>query len=350
MRQEKEKTKTLIVARNVAPHRQQPEADPIYNYMPGYEIDFDDEPVTESNRSIASSEGTGGFAYSRVRKPFIPNLEVSGIEKSAFREKMDRKSENIRKGLMGLSLKGNKKKKEKDEPQGMRPATSGTIRAPPVREDEEMPDFNPPKIRVMTKQERQMQEQMGEPDCSHPAPPMKKLPALPPPPQLKRWRGNGKPAQSWNKLQRDPELWDPNGDTLVFLGHNLQQSKHLLPSFRVSSHVLEATESSLLIQMLREGYVDHLHDSQERRFENMNDYASSDQQSDDTACYELHFPAPSNATAVETLRHHVTTRNVFALLYQASLVGLNFLQALLDLQERLQHYMQAGTDCAGLIM
>ena len=66
--------------------------------------------------------------------------------------------------------------------------------------------------------------------------------------------------------------------------------------------------------------------------------------------YELYFPAPINQSKIDSLRFHVTTRNVFALLYRASLVGLSLYQALEDLLERMQQYMPPQTDNTGLLM
>lgn len=195
-------------------------------------------------------------------------------------------------------------------------------------------------------------------------PPLGKLPALPPPPQLKRWVGSGRPAQPWNKLRKDPELWDPHGDTLIFLGHETHQIARPPPSFRVSSHVLEATESRFFITILREGYTDFGNDAgppspdggRQRNSRGRNGQPTppgsetSAQDPDGEISYELYFPAPLNLSKTDSLRHHVTTRNVFALLYQASLVGLNMHQALEDLQERMITYMPPETDNVGLIM
>ncbi len=74
------------------------------------------------------------------------------------------------------------------------------------------------------------------------------------------------------------------------------------------------------------------------------------QDPDGQISYELYFPAPINQSKVDSLRYHTTTRNVFALLYQRSLVGLNLLQALTDLHDRLQTYLPPETDSAELVM
>ena len=53
---------------------------------------------------------------------------------------------------------------------------------------------------------------------------------------------------------------------------------------------------------------------------------------------------------MDILRHHLTTRNVLALLLNKCIVGLNFYQALIDLHIRLQAYMPPDTDCASMII
>lgn len=66
--------------------------------------------------------------------------------------------------------------------------------------------------------------------------------------------------------------------------------------------------------------------------------------------HEIHFPAPDNASRPEILRHHITTRNIFALLVGKPLVGLTYYQALTDLHERLRLYMPQDVDCAHLLI
>lgn len=58
--------------------------------------------------------------------------------------------------------------------------------------------------------------------------------------------------------------------------------------------------------------------------------------------YEIYFPAPSNASKADQIRHQLATRNVFALLYHVSLVGLTLHQVLADLLSRLEQYMPYG--------
>lgn len=66
--------------------------------------------------------------------------------------------------------------------------------------------------------------------------------------------------------------------------------------------------------------------------------------------YEIHFPPADDSSRTDILRHHITTRNFFALLMNKPFVGLTFYQSLIDLHERMQLYMPVGTDCAQLII
>ena len=66
--------------------------------------------------------------------------------------------------------------------------------------------------------------------------------------------------------------------------------------------------------------------------------------------YEIHFPAPDGASKIAILRHHITTRNFFALLLNKPLVGLTFYQALIDLHERLLALMPRESNCTIMIM
>ena len=65
--------------------------------------------------------------------------------------------------------------------------------------------------------------------------------------------------------------------------------------------------------------------------------------------YEIHFPPPEGCKTT-ILRHHITTRNLLAMLLNKPLVGLTFYQALVDLSQRLQLVMPQGTDCAHLLI
>ena len=310
----------------------------------------------------SGSSGSNDLAYARVRKPHIPTIIDSGIEKSSFRSLMDKKSENVRKGL--AKTFGGKKKKDDDD--NLRTPASAAVRSETNGLDSD--NFSTPRPPTAVAKSR-TQQLNQPPEYIRPGPPSSKLPPIPQGPQLKRWMGGGRPPQPWNKLRKDPELWDPNGDTLIFIGHEPHGSRPP-PSFRVSSHVLEATESRFLITLLREGSIEDpnafsmppsLASSPGMRpaFPVVQDrhqptppMSVSEHSTgyDGQISYEIYLPAPLNQSKTDTVRHQVTTRNVFALLYQASLVGLNLFQTLNDLQDRLETYMPPDTDAAGMII
>lgn len=312
-----------------------------------------------SENSTIKSSGSDDLAYARVRKPHVAPIEVSGIEKSSFRSVMDTKSQSFRNGLSKTF--GRKKKKGSDS--DGRPTTSATFRLDSHELDSG--DYIPPSLRA-----RPQQFQQSEQDFVRPGPPQTKLPALPTLPPLKRWQGGGRPPQAWNKLPKDPELWDHTGDTLVFYGPDTRPSTRRRPNIRVWSHVLEATDSRYLIAALREGATEDVNSFgmppsplsspgmrsvQPARQGYQNTPPISDEGNssydmyDGQISYEISFPSPINKSQTESLRYNVATRNIFAYLSHVSLVGIDFYQALTDLLERMELWMPQSDPASSLI-
>ncbi|KLU88681.1 hypothetical protein MAPG_07666 [Magnaporthiopsis poae ATCC 64411] len=362
--------------------------------LPGYASQSGESQSSGSNDghrdTSASSQFKGplqDFAYARARRPVIKTEEVSGIEKSGFRSALDKKTEEVRKGIAKTFAF---RKKDKGAADGdrtgldYRPPSSATVRphgAPPLAHDDfddcGSPFSNEPNSPMPP--QGQYGDQPQPPwECNSSAPTspqqpnLVRSPVFPPSsslPPIKRWTGGGRPVQRWNKLRKDPELWDMDGDVLVFFGHKGQQPRPN-PSFRLSSHIIEATESRYLIMLLREGFTDgedlsvagpasmmaHRHASRaESSLSGQSGGRSAPVMSEDGGAdgqisYELYFPSPPNLTRIDQLRYHITTRNVFALLYHASLVGLSLYQALGDLHARLETYMSTETDNLGAIV
>ncbi|KAI9847429.1 MAG: hypothetical protein M1838_000872 [Thelocarpon superellum] len=312
--------------------------------------------------------------------------ETTSIERSTFRAFMDSKSDSFRTKLS--SKFGAKTHADSGEPhmrmEAQHPPRSigGLTYELPATP---MPETLPVRPRTQPRAESSIgQDQLRNLEAAT---------------SVRRWTGAGKPPQSWNKLRKDPELWDHHGDTLVYFGHETQQSTRPSPSFRIQSSILEETESAFFITILREGYKYNndyhfsgglaspppsmpstsppLRDLQSQASHRDHDPAfplrrpkvpsaisslnpgqptppSSDtatlQEKETPILHEIYFPAPAEASKMDVLRHHLTTRNVLALLMNKSIVGLNFYQALLDLHERLQVYMQPDTDCASLVI
>ncbi|RYP24334.1 hypothetical protein DL765_000598 [Monosporascus sp. GIB2] len=318
------------------------------------------------------------FAYARARKPVLKTEDVSGIERSGFRSAVDKKSEEVRRGITKAFTFGGKKKKKDAEADPRAPSSLGSR---PY--EDYSPSYHPEERPSIPRQFSQPQQALSAADMEQfylmSPPPLSSLPPIPPQPSvppIKRWIGAGRPVQRWNKLRKDPELWDPNGDVLVFFGHK-GQSPRPNASFRLSSHIIEATESRFLITLLREGSTDeddiHMHMPpsplgappmiHSRGSNQLSPgYGQAGQPtpplSDDVSLaemdgqisYEMYFPTPSNLSRIDAHRHAITTRNVFALLYHASLVGFSLYQALSDLLARLESYMPQDADNVGTIL
>jgi hypothetical protein len=337
------------------------------------------------------------FAYARARRPVIKTEDVSGIEKSGLRNMLDKKSDEVRKGLAKtFAFRKKDKKSGADVDRGLefRPQSSATVRPGhgggssgagggyPSDADIGPDPYNPETLPVQYHQQLAAEQPWDSSGIMMAPPPSSKLPPLPPSasaPPIKRWIGGGRPVQRWNKLRKDPELWDPNGDVLVFFGHR-GQGPRPNPSFRLSSHIIEATESRYLITLLREGSTEedinmppspmgappmlhrHGHYAHHHLSPHNSGYGRNGQptppisedvslgEADGQISYEMYFPTPPNMSNTDQLRQHITTRNVFALLYHASLVGLSLYQALFDLHSRLETYMPPEADNVGTIL
>ncbi|KAI1463247.1 uncharacterized protein F4812DRAFT_255161 [Daldinia caldariorum] len=326
-----------------------------------------------SNNSQPHQGPMPDFAYARTRKPVLRTEDVSGIERSGFRSAVDKKSDEFRKNLTKAFTFGARRKKLAEN------ARSECSAATRSYNDSEFFDVHElPSTSIQTPQQL-----VWDPEYQQivSPPPSVKLPPIPPPsttPLIKRWISAGRPAQRWNKLRKDPELWDPNGDVLVFFGRR-GQSPRPNPSFRLSSHIIEATESRFLITLLREGSTEDEYDPRVHVSQSpigappmLRSHSTHPQLSynlgrngqptppvsEDTSLtdidgqisYEMYFPTPPTMGKVEALRYAITTRNIFALLYHASPVGLSLSQALSDLLERLKAYMPTEADNLGTIL
>lgn len=188
------------------------------------------------------------FAYARARRPTIKAEDMTGIAKSGVRSAYDRKTEDIRKGLSKAFGFGNKKgKRAEDNELGSETAWKPHTGRGGAYNGEYGHRGSA----------NQIFELSGDATAGPPTlpPPTTQLPPLPAELQVRRWIGTGRPVQRWNKLRKDPELWDPNGDVLIYLGSK-EQHQRPDPSFRLSSHLIEATDSRFLTTLLREGVTD----------------------------------------------------------------------------------------------
>ncbi|KAL8964850.1 MAG: hypothetical protein Q9183_004177 [Haloplaca sp. 2 TL-2023] len=181
---------------------------------------------------------------------------------------------------------------------------------------------------------------------------------------MKRWAGDGNPAEAWGKLVKDPELWDDAGDTLVYFGYQRPQ-----PSFRIKASLLEDTKSAILISKLQDGFQRTVKLPSSRQnmsrlrggMKNLILVSNGRQglptlsedglgSNENPVRHEIHFPAPDDASRIEILRHHITTRNLFAFRLDKPLVGLTYYQAIMDLHGRLLTYMPTEVDYTSLLI
>ncbi|PHH52826.1 hypothetical protein CFIMG_004971RAa [Ceratocystis fimbriata CBS 114723] len=366
------------------------------------------------------------YGYGRTGRPAFKTEQVSGIEKSGLRSIIDRKSEGVRRGLAKKFAFRGKNSQGSDNPlkipdlpisiptmshsQGSHAHMSqhqqqSHLHPPlpplPPLNTKQQPGFGGSQYPYSPDSATGTSQKLGQHQLSRPgthnsqtqqhqfgvqhplagsteawtppsagAPPMGKLPPVPQTlqslPPIKRWVGFSRPVQRWSKLRKDPELWDPNGDVFVYFGQRSQTNRSP-PSFRLSSHVIEATESRYLLTMLRDGTIDDDYDrlppsppsaSREgfREIGKENQPASTMPETASIAdaegqiSYEMFFPTPPNISKVEQLRYQITTRNLFALLYHTSLVGLSLCQALTDLVSRLDVCMSADSDSVSTVI
>ncbi|KAM0424260.1 hypothetical protein ACHAPT_010632 [Fusarium lateritium] len=312
------------------------------------------------------------------RRATVPGPKIEDgrrIERSGLRTILDKRSDDFRKGL-AKTFAFRKKDKEgestsrgsSDRPHSIASTLPSTVSS--YDDDPGPGQYSPMLIQTAPGQASYVSSHHPLPSPPSPQtllppigpPPTSKLPAIPQPPsaptpQMKRWLGGGRPVGKWNKLRKDPELWDPNGDVLIFLGRKGQK----LPSFRLLSHIIEATGSRPLITLLLEGSTEEdmplpfppgdgsygTNISRGFADEPLTPPASERTSIGDyegQISYEMYFPPPQNLSRIDQLRHRITTRNVFALLCHASIVGLSLQQALSDLHIRLDSYMPPYND------
>ena len=148
---------------------------------------------------------------------------------------------------------------------------------------------------------------------------------------IKRWNGITREAINWNSLPRDPELFFPTGNCLVYLypaGHSQRG-----PSFRIPYHILLSSGCQPLVQqclvsMLNISSPGHVV-SKPLSYGSVTYSVSRD-----TRSYLYLYP-PVGLSRAESYSYHITTRNFFAWLLGVPLVGTDPVSALLDLKARM---------------
>ncbi|WZH45182.1 hypothetical protein QYS62_006224 [Fusarium acuminatum] len=320
---------------------------------------------------------TEDWVHNRSRRATLPE-EHGYVERSGLRTIIDKRSDDVRKTIAKTFTFRRKEKEEEpieqDETNSRPSADTVQPRIIPTRTESHTWDTQSSARTDTTlastasyTSSQYLQPPSPNPllSCSIPPagpPPTSKLPPIPQTSaastsHIKRWCGRGRPITKWNKLRKDPELWDPNGDVLIFLGRKGQG----LPALRVSSHIIEATNSRYLLNLLDEGSLGEYvqsppsprsdsygmrlgHEFQDTPLTPPASGRTSIGDIGGQISYEMHFPPPQNVKSIDQLRHQITTRNVFALLLNTSIVGLSLHEALADLHVRLDSYMPPNND------
>ena len=155
---------------------------------------------------------------------------------------------------------------------------------------------------------------------------------------IHRWDGTTREATEWNGLRRDPELFVPTGNCLVYLyaAGSSQQG----PSFRIPFDLLLYSGCRPLIEMSLLPRLDavayHPGSSTPPSYKPVDD-----------SCAVLYLHAPPNLSREEAFYYHVTTRNFFAWLLGVPIVGRDPVSALLDLQARMDVWRDPACDNGG---
>lgn len=317
--------------------------------------------VSRGTASVSGhSNGSGSHSG-----PSEPDADGTAIERSGFRNMMDKRSDGVRRGLAKTFAF---KKKEKDDFVSRldRPESQATVRQGTLGLDTDgygYDDYQPtpcmgmqrpllphqyPSFQQPPHHQPYPVSPQEPPEMKWPGPPPStKLPPIPQGggPLLRRFVGAGRPASRWNKLRKDPELWDPNGDVLVYLGHKEHGEP---PNLRLSSHIIEAAKNRHLVALLRDDFVQDLDEPHSPRSHGSYwgqltpPVSETDEVPGSDISYEMYFPPPPSNSRTDIVRHQITTRNIFAVIYRASLVGISLHQALCDLHARLEKYRARG--------
>ena len=138
---------------------------------------------------------------------------------------------------------------------------------------------------------------------------------------------------------QEPELYFSDADTLVYLREPGQSSRG--PAFKIHSARLRAQGFHSLLQ--RCVSRTKLHTSPNCVMSNCSGCKNH------APSHELYIPAPPRSGLDATFDYHITTRNLFAWLYDLPLAGRALGQSLVDLKLRLdtyrpEHEVKNGTE------
>ncbi|KAL3419376.1 hypothetical protein PVAG01_09598 [Phlyctema vagabunda] len=153
---------------------------------------------------------------------------------------------------------------------------------------------------------------------------------------IRKWNGNLRSSVQWDCLRRDPELWHPEGDCLIYL-HAAGQSRRG-PSFRVPLDAIVAANC----QPLLERFLVQKRSESPRSDPSRHRVSSS--HGEHSRTIELYIPAPYSTERGDAYIHHMATRNFFAWICGKSLVGPQLGSALVELLMSMEEWRNEGQD------
>ncbi|MCJ1318068.1 hypothetical protein MMC15_003395 [Xylographa vitiligo] len=338
------------------------------------------------HRRYSVSSGSSSYNYAmsprsprRVRPIIVP----TAIEKSDFRTHFDGMSKSIRGKLGSLIKVGD------DHAQHARNVThydnsNNTSRST---------DFTPSVTAVPSLNPITPPEEVHGLGITSPIPqPSRTRPreqglTMP----IRRFEGGGKgPSTGWKLLSNNPELWDDNGDTYVYMYVRGSRTKPP-PSFRINSSVVYQSGSKTFIHELlsesvptgwprfcpnnmsspedaesTEDTVDSIDpprhitphsgaylDTDDKDYRRSSDRCKKRRaaRTHDGILHEIYVPWPGVEAQVHSTLWHITTRNFFAVVCDAdSLIGTTLFECLTRLRERVESYPDYLGDGADRVM
>jgi len=143
-------------------------------------------------------------------------------------------------------------------------------------------------------------------------------------------------VQSILTSEQDSELWDEYGDCMIHL-HGMGKSRRG-PSFKVHSKKIQQSDCTRLFSQ------SSLRKSSDGG--NRNSLASDSGYSSTSSVndFDIYLPAPEDASRSDAFAWHLATRNLFAWMLDAPLVGSSLGKSLVDLLERMLTLRPATAD------
>ncbi|KAF7879269.1 hypothetical protein EAF04_000466 [Stromatinia cepivora] len=154
---------------------------------------------------------------------------------------------------------------------------------------------------------------------------------------IKKWEGKARRSTVWDDLRRDPELWYPEGDCLVYLYGRGQSMRG--PAFRVPLSALIDAKCQPLLDTFMPKDTNGLPISDIN--EVFDEYYAS---ASGTDYVELYIPAPTMVERGEAFLYHTATRNFFAWVFKKPLVGPDLGSALVGLLNSMSQFRAANVN------